>query len=63
MDSDGDTLWSDIWGDHTLNFAPSVLVQDGKLVVLVYGSASGELPLGPHLLLGQKTETIWTSTI
>jgi hypothetical protein len=47
--SQGDTLWTDIWGEPVINFAASILYKDGKLVVLVHGSA-GELPYGSHLL-------------
>jgi hypothetical protein len=49
-DSVGDTLWTDVWGEHTVNYAPAILVQNEMLVVLVYGW-SYELPShGPHLL-------------
>jgi hypothetical protein len=47
--SQGDTLWTDIWGEHVINFAGSILYKDGKLVVLVHGSAAG-LQYGSHLL-------------
>jgi hypothetical protein len=48
-DSEGDTLWTDLWGYSTPAYAKQALYQDGELVVLVRGLAP-ELPNGLHLL-------------
>jgi hypothetical protein len=48
-DSEGDTLWTDLWGNSTPAYAKQALCQDGELIVLVRG-LSPELPNGLHLL-------------
>ena len=49
-DSEGDTLWTDLWGYSTPAYAKQALCQDGELIILVRGF-SLELPTtGIHLL-------------
>jgi hypothetical protein len=51
-DSDGDTLWTDVWGTYPVNYARAVEYDPAfdRIVVAAFG-ASNELPLNcPHLL-------------
>ena len=46
----GDTLWTDIWGAHTVNYAQRALVVDDSLKVLTYGRIHSDSTRGPHIL-------------
>jgi hypothetical protein len=49
-DANGDTLWSEVWGDHTVNYGKSVTYRNGEIVVLVYGADDTLTTKGSHLL-------------
>ena len=51
-DENGDTLWTDVWGTHTINFAVGVEYDEENdwIVVLTYGRSDSLINKGPHLL-------------
>ena len=46
----GDTLWTDIWGAYTVNYAQRALVVGDSLKVLTYGRIHPDSTRGPHIL-------------
>ncbi|MCD4775502.1 MAG: hypothetical protein K8S15_05555, partial [Candidatus Aegiribacteria sp.] len=49
-DSNGDTLWTDIWGEYSMNHARRVIYNDGLLKVLSFGRIHPDSAKGTHLL-------------
>jgi len=49
-DANGDTLWTDIWGEHTVNWARRSLFINDSLKVLTYGRIHPDSSRGPHIL-------------
>jgi len=49
-DSSGDTLWTDIWGEHTVNYAKRSFLINDSLKVLTYGRIHPDSSRGPHIL-------------
>ena len=51
-DANGDTLWTDVWGTSTINFAVGVEYDEDNdwIVVLTYGQSDSLINSGPHLL-------------
>jgi hypothetical protein len=51
-DVNGDTLWTDVWGEHTINFAKSIVFDQNNnwIVACVYGRSDTLVNRGPHLL-------------
>jgi len=49
-DADGDTLWTRIWGQHTVNDARRIVYQNGLLHVLTYGKINPDSASGVHLV-------------
>ena len=51
-DANGDTLWTDVWGTHTINFAVGVEYDEDNdwIVALTYGRSDSLINRGPHLL-------------
>lgn len=49
-DALGDTLWTDIWGVHTVNFARRAFFIDDSLKVLTYGLVHADSSRCPYIL-------------
>lgn len=51
-DANGDTLWTDIWGEHTINFAKGIAYDPANnwIVACTYGRSDTLINRGPHLL-------------
>jgi len=49
-DAYGDTLWTDIWGEYTVNWARRSCFINDSLKVLTYGRIHPDSSRGPHIL-------------
>ena len=49
-DAYGDTLWTDIWGEYTVNWARRSCLTNDSLKVLTYGRIHPDSSRGPHIL-------------
>ncbi len=51
-DANGDTLWTDVWGTHTINFAVGVEYdqENDWIAVLAYGRSDSLQVTSPHML-------------